>query len=420
MRLVFGIGGKGFSGLVLTAFATLAAMVAFACDSKSNTPGGAAGGKGAGGAGGGAAPTAKADPVLVGHFASLTGAQATFGRSTDEGIQLAITEINAAGGVSVAGTKRPLELITEDTESKAEKASTVVNKLVHRDNVVAVLGEVASSISLEGAPVCQKAGIPMITPSSTNTQVTEIGDFIFRVCFIDPFQGWAGAKFAREDLKAAKVALLVDTASAYSQQLAEEFAKAFTSMGGTIAASVEYAAGEKDFTSRLSKIRETSPDLIYLPGYYQDIANISIQLRKLGLKTPMMGGDGWDSEELAKNAGDAIEGCFYTNHYAPDDPAPEIQKFVADYNARFDGRTPDGLAALGYDATRVLAQAIERAGSTEGKAIRDALLATKDFPGVTGRITINAQRNAVKPIVIVERKGGKWVFRARIDDPGAQ
>ncbi|MDX2147113.1 MAG: ABC transporter substrate-binding protein [Planctomycetota bacterium] len=362
-----------------------------------------------------ASSSGSAGAIKVGHFASMTGSEATFGRSTDEGIRLAVKQINDAGGVKVGEQRSPVNVITEDTESKPEKAKDVVSKLVHRDKVVAVLGEVASSISLEGAPVCQRAGVPMITPSSTNTRVTQVGDFIFRVCFIDPFQGYAAAKFAREELKITRVALVVDNASAYSQELADEFTKALESMGGTIVERAEYVKGDKDFNARLTKIRQASPEAIYVPGYYQDVSNIAIQARQLGMTMPLMGGDGWDSVELGKNAGEAIEGCFYTNHYAPDDPNPEIQKFVSEYRAMFGDKTPDGLAALGYDAMRVLAQAIERAGTTEGKALRDAIAATKDFSGVTGTITINENRDAVKPIVIVERKGGQWVFRKRIE-----
>ncbi|QOJ01817.1 MAG: ABC transporter substrate-binding protein [Phycisphaeraceae bacterium] len=365
-----------------------------------------------GGAGG-------ASEVRVGHYASMTGPEATFGRSTDEGIRLAIKEINDAGGVKVGETTRRVTLVTDDTESQSTKAGDVVRKLIDVNKVHAVLGEVASSISLEGAPVCQEAGIPMITPSSTNTRVTERGDYIFRVCFIDPFQGFAGAKFAVDELKVKKVALLVDTASAYSQQLADEFAKAFVGMGGEVVSRVEYQKGEKEFNARLTKIREASPEAIYLPGYYTDIANIAIQARQLGIRVPIIGGDGWDSEELAKNAGDAIENCFYTNHYAPDDPSPEIQEFVRAYRAAYNGKTPDGLAALGYDAARVLIAALERAGTTDGSALRDAIAATKDFPGVTGRITLDRNRNAVKPIVVLERKGGAWIFRAKIEDPSA-
>jgi branched-chain amino acid transport system substrate-binding protein len=360
------------------------------------------------------APTATGD-IVIGHYGSLTGGQATFGRSTDEGILLAVKEINAAGGLEVAGVKRKVRLISEDTESKAEKAGDVVRKLISKDNVVAVLGEVASSITLEGAPVAQRAKIPTITPSSTNTTVTEVGDYVFRVCFIDPFQGYAGAKFVREQLKLTKAALLVDKSSAYSDQLSKEFAQAFQSMGGTIVASADYTQGEKDFNTRLTALREKGPELIYIPGYYTEVANIAIQARALGMNIPLMGGDGWDSEDLAKNGGAAIEGTFYTNHYAPDNPTPEITAFLKKYGEAYSGKVPDGLAALGYDAANVLFDAIRRAGTTEGPKLRDAIAQTKGFVGVTGTITIDANRNAVKPIVVLERKGNAWVYRATID-----
>jgi branched-chain amino acid transport system substrate-binding protein len=308
-----------------------------------------------------------------------------------------------------------VSLTSEDTESKAEKAGDVVRKLLDKEKVVAVIGEVASSITLEGAPVCQRAKVPTITPSSTNTEVTKVGDFVFRVCFIDPFQGYAGAKFAYEDLKVTKIALLVDKASAYSDQLSSEFGKAFESMGGKVVASVDYTQGEKDFNARLTSLREKGPELIYIPGYYTDVANVLIQARALGMKMPIMGGDGWDSEDLAKNAGDALEGCFYTNHYAPDNPSPEITAFLGAYAREYNGKVPDGLAALGYDAANVLFASMERAGTTQGQAVRDQIAKTSAYKGVTGSITINEQRDAVKPIVVLERKGGRWVFRAQVN-----
>ncbi len=360
-------------------------------------------------------PPSTTGEIVIGHYGSLTGSEATFGRSTDEGIKLAVSEVNAAGGLEIAGTKRKVRLVSEDTESKAEKAGDVVRKLINKDKVVAVLGEVSSSITLEGAPVAQRAKIPTITPSSTNTTVTQIGDYVFRVCFIDPFQGYAGAKFAKEQLKITKVAMLVDKASAYSDQLSKEFAQAFTGMGGTIVASADYTKGEKDFNARLTSLREKGPELIYIPGYYADVANISIQARSLGMNLPLMGGDGWDSEDLAKNAGTAIEGCFYTNHYAPDNPTPQITAFLKKYGEAYNGKVPDGLAALGYDAANVLFDAMKQSGGTDGPKVRDAIAAIKDFRGVTGTITIDKNRDAVKPIVILERKANAWVYRATIE-----
>lgn len=355
------------------------------------------------------------DTLKIGHYGSLTGAEATFGRSTDEGIRLAVKEVNERGGVDLGGKKVKVSLTSEDTESKSEKAGDVVRKLIDRDKVVAVLGEVASSSSLEGAPVCQRAKVPTITPSSTNTEVTKVGDYVFRVCFTDPFQGYAGAKFAYEELKVRKIALLVDKASAYADQLSSEYGKAFESMGGQVVATVDYTKGEKDFNARLTSLRDKGCELIFIPGYYTDVANVLIQARALGMKMPIMGGDGWDSEDLAKNAGDALEGCFYTNHYAPDNPSPEITAFLAAYGKEYNGKVPDGLAALGYDAANVLFAAMERAGTTQGQAVRDQIAKTTSHKGVTGSITINEQRDAVKPIVVLERKGGKWVFRAQVN-----
>jgi branched-chain amino acid transport system substrate-binding protein len=300
------------------------------------------------------------DVIKIGHYGSLTGAEATFGKSTDNGIKLAVEEVNAKGGVKVAGKTYKIELVSDDTEGKPEKAGTVVTKLITKDKVKAVLGEVASSVSLQGAPVCQKYGVPMITPSSTNPAVTAKGDMIFRVCFIDPFQGFAGAKFAKSELKLSKGAVLFDQASAYSVGLKDEFGKAFKQMGGSITTEQAYTKGAADFNAQLTRIRETAPDFIYVPGYYSDVAKIAIQARKLGMKMPLIGGDGWDSEELGKNAGDAIEGCYYSNHYAPDQPTPIIQDFVKKYSAKFGG-TPDGLAALGYDAANILFDAMARA-----------------------------------------------------------
>ena len=352
-----------------------------------------------------AAPAAAAAPsgdaIVIGHYGSLTGSEATFGQSTSNGIRLAIKEVNAKCGV----LGRPVALKEYDTRGDAGEAKLAVERLVKSDKVVAVLGEVASKLSLAGGPVCQEAGVPMITPSSTNPKVTEIGDYVFRVCFIDPFQGLAGAKFARETLKAEKAAVLVDQAQAYAVGLAEQFELNFKAKGGEIVTTQNYTGGAQDFTSQLTTIRAAKPDVIYIPGYYTDVGNIAIQARRLGITKPMLGGDGWDSDQLAKIAGDAIEGSYYTNHYAPDQPDAKVQDFIKAYRAEFGGATPDGLAALGYDAAKILFEAMERAKTTDGKALRDAIAATKDFGGVTGNITIDANRNATKSAVVVEMAG---------------
>jgi branched-chain amino acid transport system substrate-binding protein len=350
------------------------------------------------------------EPIKIGHFGSLTGAEATFGKSTSAGIKLAIAEANAAGGVG----GRKIELVEYDTKGEPREAGVVVTRLVTSDKVVCVLGEVASSLSLAGAPVCQQNGVPMITPSSTNPKVTLVGDYIFRTCFIDPFQGMVGAKFAFEEKKARKAAILVEQSSAYSVGLGEEFKKAFEKLGGTITTTQSYNKGEQDFTSRLTAIRATSPDVIYVPGYYTDIANIAVQARKLGIEQPMMGGDGWDSEELVKNAGKAVEGCFFSNHSAPDDPSPQIQSFIKKFEDE-NGSTPDSLAACGYDAAKLLFVALEKDPNATGAKLRDAIASVKDFPGVTGTINFNATRDAVKPAVVLTIKDGKQQFVTRVN-----
>ncbi len=349
-----------------------------------------------------ASPAAAAgEPIKVGHFGSLTGSEATFGQSTSNGIRLAIEEVNKAGGV----LGRPVSLIEYDTKGDAKEATLAVTRLVKSDKVIAVLGEVASKLSLAAAPVCQEAGVPMITPSSTNPRVTQIGDYIFRVCFIDPFQGLAGAKFARESLKAKTAAVLIDQAQAYAVGLGEEFEKNFIAMGGVVTVKQTYQGGAQDFTAQLLAIRSARPDVIYIPGYYTDVGNIALQARKQGITAPLLGGDGWDSAELANIAKDAIEGSYYTNHYAPDQPDARVQAFIIAYKARFNGQTPDGLGALGYDAARILFDSITRAKSTDGKLLRDAIASTKNFAGVTGNITINDKRDAEKSAVIVEMAG---------------
>jgi branched-chain amino acid transport system substrate-binding protein len=252
----------------------------------------------------------------------------------------------------------------------------------------------------------------MISPSSTNPDVTAIGDMIFRVCFIDPFQGFVGAKFAHENLKLSKAAVLYNRAQAYSSGLSQNFKDAFQSMGGQIVAEQAYGDGDNDFSAQLTAIREAQPDFIYVPGYYTEVVNIARQTRQLGLSVPLIGGDGWDSEEL-RNAGDSLNGCYFSNHYSHEDTRPEVQDFVSRYKAEF-GKVPDGLAALGYDAARLLFDAMDRSTSLEGKDLAAAIAATKDFKGVTGTISIDPQRNATKDAVILEVVDGKPKYVATV------
>lgn len=350
--------------------------------------------------------------ILIGHYGSLTGSEATFGQSTSRGIRLAVDEFNAAGGLN----GRMIELKEYDTQGKTQEAGTAVTRLITSDKVTALIGEVASSLSIAGGRVAQQFGVPMITPSSTNPQVTQIGDMIFRVCFIDPFQGFVVAKFAHENLKAKKVAILFDQAQAYSKGLKDDFKKSFESMGGTVVSEQAYNGGDQDFSAQLTSIRSTSPDAIFVPGYYTDVGNISLQARRLSITAPLLGGDGWDSARLAEIGGKAIEGSFYSNHYSHEEPRPAVQEFVKQFKAKF-GDTPDGLAALGYDAARLLFDAMKRSPSLSGKDLAAAIAATKDFPAVTGVISMDANRNARKSAVVLEMKNGMPVYVATIDPP---
>jgi branched-chain amino acid transport system substrate-binding protein len=353
-----------------------------------------------------AAALPAAEPIKVGEIASLTGKEAAFGQSSHKGTVLAVEQLNAAGGV----LGRPVELLSEDNQSKAGESATVARKLLSREKVVALLGEVASSRSLEMAPIAQRAKIPMISPSSTNPKVTEVGDYVFRVCFIDPFQGTVMAKFAKETLKARRVAVLTSVSSAYSVGLAKYFKERFVADGGEIALEQKFAEGDKDFKAQLTAIRAAGVDAVFVPGYYTEAALISRQARELGLALPLFGGDGWEAPQLIEIGGKAVEGTYYSTHYSPEDTAPAVQAFVAAFRARWNGETPDAMAALGYDSALVLADAIKRAGGTEGPALRDALAATKGFAGVTGTTNIDPARNASKSAVIVTIKDGQFKF----------
>lgn len=372
--------------------------------------GGNSGGTSGGSSGGAQKPAG--ETILIGHFGSMTGSEATFGQSTDNGIRLAVKEINAAGGVK----GRPIELKTYDDQGKSQEAGTAVTRLITSDKVAAVLGEVASSLSLAGGRVAQQYGVPMITPSSTNPAVTQIGDMVFRVCFLDPFQGWVEAKFAREHLKAQKAAILYDQGQAYSKGLKDYFRKAFEEMGGTITTEQAYSGGDQDFSAQLTTIRQTNPDILFVPGYYTDAGNVAIQVRKLGITVPMLGGDGWDSTQLAAIGKDAIEGSYFSNHYSFQEDRPEVKNFVEKYKADY-GQIPDGLAALGYDAARLLFDAMNRAGSLDGRTLAAAIAGTQGFKGVTGLISMDANRDAKKSAVVVQMKGGVPVYVTTIEPP---
>lgn len=369
--------------------------------------------------------------LKVGEYGSMTGGQANFGISTHEGIQQAVDEQNAAGGI--AGI--PVEVTKYDDQSKAEEAQTAVQKLVNQDGVIAVLGEVASSNSLAGGPVCQRAGVPMISPSSTNERVTKIGDYIFRVCFIDPFQGNVMSKFARENLKLSHVAILKDLKSDYSVGLTEVFSRSFATAGGTIAVVQTFSKDDQDFRAQLTSIKATNPDGIFIPAYYTEVGLIARQAREQGITAPLFGTDGWESSKLTEIGGKALDGCYFSTHQSMDNPDPLVQNFVKGYVAKWS-KKPDALAALGYDSAKLLMSCLtdlarqdpEGFKALQGdatpanretrkaaqKKLRDLIAATRDFAGVTGKISLDADRNAVKSAVVLKIQDSAFSYATSI------
>jgi branched-chain amino acid transport system substrate-binding protein len=368
---------------------------------------------------GGSATTQRSETgdIVIGHLASMTGDTATFGVSSDEGVRLALDELNAAGGI-LGGRK--IKVITEDDRSNSDEAKTAISKLITRDKVVAVIGEIASSRSIAAAPVAQDSQVPMLSPGSTNPKVTQVGDYIFRACFIDPFQGTAMATFALNELKAKRLAILYPVNSDYGTGLREFFSEAVKKGGGEIVADVAYREkSDVDFKSQLTKIKEANPDAIYVSGYYTEAGLIADQARQLGIKAPLLGGDGWDSDQTVKIGKDAVNGCYFTNHYSPEEQREQVQSFVKTYRAKYknpDGspKTPDAMAILGYDAMLLMADAIKRAGNTDPTKIRDMLASTKNFPGASGTITIDENRNAKKDIVVLKIDKGEFKYVSTI------
>ena len=347
------------------------------------------------------------ETIKIGEYASLTGKEASFGQQSHKGLTLAIEEINAAGGA--LGSK--LELFTEDNQTKPGESATAAKKLISRNKVVALIGEVASGRSLEAAPIAQAAKIPMIAPAATNPKVTQTGSYIFRVCFIDPFQGTVMAKFAQNDLKAKRVAILSSVSNAYSVGLAKFFKETFVANGGLVVSEKNFSEGDKDFRAQLTAVKAANVDAIFVPSFYTEAALIARQARDLGLTVPLFGGDGWVADQLLEIGGDALNGCYYSTHFSPENQDPVVQAFVKKFKARWGANeNPDAFAALGYDAAFVLVDAIKRAGTTDGPKLRDALAATKNFAGVTGVTNIDANRDASKPAAIIAIKGGKLEF----------
>jgi branched-chain amino acid transport system substrate-binding protein len=367
--------------------------------------------------GGGARGATSDGPVKIGEVGSMTGTEATFGISSDRGIQMRVKEINAAGGIK----NRQIQIIALDDQGKPEEAATAATRLISSEHVIALLGEVASTRSMFMADKAQPAKVPMVSPSSTNPRVTEKGDYIFRACFIDPFQGYVMAKFATDNLKLKKFAILKDVRNDYSVGLAKNFEENVKKMGGQIIATESYSNGDVDFKAQLTNMKASQPDALYVPGYYTDVGLVARQAREVGITVPLLGGDGWDSEKLYEIGGAALEGSYFSNHYSVDDPSPRIQEFVTKFKKEYGGQLPDSLAAQAYDASGMLFEAMQKATDLTGPNIQKTLADTKGFHGVTGDITLDDKRNPLKPAVVLKvAKGGKYDFVTKIYPEGVK
>ena len=345
----------------------------------------------------------------IGVVSPMTGATATFGQENVNGIKLAYEKLKKA-----KGTK--FDLIIEDDKSEAIESTNATRKLISVDKVSIMIGAPTSSLALASAPIVQEAKIPFITPTATNAKVTQVGNFITRACFTDDFQGVVMAKFAVNTLKKTKGLTLIENTSDYSKGLAKAFGDEFTKLGGTMVNTEEltYAAKDTDFQSLLRKVKRANPDFVFIPGYYVEVGLIIKQARALGINIPFLGGDGWDSPKLFEIAGEAVKGSYISNHFAPDDKSPVVQNFVKEYEKAY-GTKPGSFAALGYDSLGIVADAMKRAKSLKPTDIRDALVATKNYQGITGTITFDENRNPKKSAVVLEATPSGYVFHSRVN-----
>ncbi|MCL6591826.1 MAG: ABC transporter substrate-binding protein [Firmicutes bacterium] len=332
--------------------------------------------------------------IKLGAIQPISGQVSAYGTQTRDAINLAIEEINAKGGV----LGKQLEMIVEDDEASPDKSMNALKKLVAKDKIVGFIGALTSKCSLAITKYAQDKKVIMITPSSTNDTVTDAGDFIFRACYKDSFQGQVVAQFALETLKAKKAAVLYDITNDYSKGLTTNFSDKFKALGGEVVATESYSANDKDFNAQLTKIKAAKPDVLFIPDYYSTVSLIAKQVRTQGLTIPMVGADGWD--EITNNAGDEVLNCYYSNHYSPEADDPDVKSFVKKFKDKYNIE-PNALAALGYDAAYILAEAIERAGSTNSEKVRDAMMETnRKF--VTGNISFDENRNPVKSAVMLK------------------
>jgi len=359
---------------------------------------------------------ADSNSIKIGLLNEMTGGNATFGTSSANGAKMAFKEINAKGGV----LGKQIMAVIADNKSEPSESANAMTKLATQDNVVAVTGVFASSNAIAASSVAEATKTPFLAVGATNPKVTvdeknkKVKDYTFRVCFIDPFQGTVGANFVLNTLKLKKAAIMVDNSSDYSKGLAAFFKEAFTKGGGSIVSEEAYLQKDQDFKAVLTKLKSLNADVVYVPGYYEEVGKIVKQAREMGITAPIIGGDGWDSPKLVELGGaPALNNTFFTNHYSVDDNSPASKAFVEAYKKEY-GQNPDALAVLGYDAAKLLIDAIQRANSLDKAKIQAALATTKAYPAITGATTLNATHDAVKSAVIIEMKDGKQIFKATV------
>ncbi|MDQ0200950.1 ABC transporter substrate-binding protein [Neobacillus ginsengisoli] len=353
--------------------------------------------------------------IKIGEDLELSGGVASYGQSIEEGVQLALDEINKKG---INGKK--IELVKVDNKSDAAEATNGAIKLVSQDKVSAIIGAATSTNTLAQVQIAQDNKVPLLTPTGTNPTVTvkdgKLNDYVFRTCFIDPFQGTVAANFATNKLNVKTAAVLIDSSSDYAKGLAASFKSAFKKNGGSIVSEEAYVAKDTDFHATLTRIKAQNPAFVYLPGYYEEVGLILKQAREIGLNVPFMGGDGWDSPKLVEIAGNApLNNTYITNHYSSGDSDQKVQDFVKAFKAKYSDKSPDAFNALGYDSAYLLADAIKRAGSSDPKKIQEALAKTDGLQLVSGTMKLDKNHDPIKSAVILEYKDGKQVFNTKVN-----
>ncbi|HOB41089.1 MAG TPA: ABC transporter substrate-binding protein, partial [Limnochordia bacterium] len=356
---------------------------------------------------------AQGDAIKIGVISSLTGSVSTYGQSVRNAVTMAVEDINAAGGIN----GRQISLIILDDKGDGTEAAQAARRLIDRENVALILGPVITPAVMAVAPICQAAGVPMLTPTGTGDQITSVGDYIFRGAYKDSFQGRVMAQFAIEYLGLKEAAIIYDVANDYSVGLRTAFKTTFEELGGKIVAEESYSTGDTDFSAQLTSLAMRNPEALFIPDYYSTAGPILMQARLMGMDAVMLGVDGWDSPDLSALAGGFEEGGYIVNHYSADVDSPATQDFIARYKEAF-GQAPDALAALGYDGTLIVAKALEAAGSTDPEALKNALGTVGDIEGVTGTINMDPEGTPIKSAVILRITGGQWELVTRIDPVG--